>query len=178
MARKSNKTEQVMRLITKDGGEQNAVSKDALPVDVEIDVRPPKKEEHKIETKLKIEIDPEIEVKSKDKQNKVKGAGAADPIIEPVDESGIRLVNLTEHLVKEKAKEMMDKLNVCSCPDCTMDVLALALNSLKNNYITTNKGRLHVQLEIYKKQYETDIIAALAKACVRVKVSPRHKEQE
>jgi competence protein ComFB len=177
MARKSNKTEQVMKLITKDSGEQNAVSEETLPVDVEIDVKPPAKKEHKIETKLKIEIEPEIEVKSKVKKDEhaKSGTDAHEPV---KDEASVRLINLTEFLVREKSEEMMEKLNVCSCPDCRLDVLALALNALPNKYITTNEGRLHVQLEIYKKQYETDIVAALAKACVRVKVSPRHKEQE
>lgn len=87
------------------------------------------------------------------------------------------LVNLTECLVKEKAEEIMKKLNVCRCHTCTQNVLALALNSLVSRYTTTNAGRLHVKLDFYKKQYETDVIAALTKACVRVKVSPRHERQ-
>ena len=84
------------------------------------------------------------------------------------------LFNLTERMAREKVEEVMEDLNECDCPTCTNDVLALALNSLPNKYVTTDKGRLHLLLDIYKKQYETDIIAALTRASVRVKVSPRH----
>ena len=94
----------------------------------------------------------------------------------PCEETKRCLINLTERLVREKAKEVMDRLNVCDCPICTQDVLALALNSLPGKYVTTDSGRQHLLLEIYKKQYETDIVAALTRAAVRVKVSPRHGE--
>jgi competence protein ComFB len=93
---------------------------------------------------------------------------------EPGKKPSTCLFNLTERLAREKVEEVMEKINVCDCPTCTNDVLALALNSLPNKYVTTDKGRLHLLLEIYKKQYETDIIAALTRASVRVKVSPRH----
>ncbi len=86
------------------------------------------------------------------------------------------LLNLTERLVRETAPEVMRRLNVCSCPICAQDVLALTLNLLPPKYVTTDAGRQHLLLEIYKKQYETDIVAALTKAAVRVKVSPRHGE--
>lgn len=85
------------------------------------------------------------------------------------------IVNLTQHLVEEKIDEMIDTIGVCSCDICRYDILALALNSLENRFVTSNTGRLHVQLEVYKKQYETDIIAALTKACVKVKASPYHE---
>jgi competence protein ComFB len=93
---------------------------------------------------------------------------------EPGKKPSTCLINLTERLAREKVEEVMEKINVCDCPTCTNDVLALALNSLPNKYVTTDKSRLHLLLEIYKKQYETDIIAALTRASVRVKVSPRH----
>ena len=93
---------------------------------------------------------------------------------EPGKKPSTCLINLTERLAREKVEEVMEKINVCDCPTCTNDVLALALNSLPNKYVATDKGRLHLLLEIYKKQYETDIIAALTRASVRVKVSPRH----
>lgn len=183
MAKKSNKTEQVMKLITKEN-ESKETEEEINPVDeiygeadVEINVKPLKKQEHKIETKLKIEIEPEIEVKQKTLQSEdpkaEKTSGGIFP--ELCTNKNFCLVNITEHMVKEKSAEIMKRLNVCTCPTCSLDVLALTLNSLPNKYITTDYGRLHLQLEIYKKQYETDIVSALTKACVRVKVSPRHE---
>ena len=53
-------------------------------------------------------------------------------------------------------------------------MLALALNMLPTKYVTTDEGKQFLQLEMYKKQYETDVLSALTRACVRVKASPRH----
>ncbi|MGI6719558.1 MAG: late competence development ComFB family protein [Anaerovoracaceae bacterium] len=88
------------------------------------------------------------------------------------------LVNLTEFLVRDWVDEILKKMGVCDCEVCKNDTIALALNDLKNKFVTSNTGKLHVQLEVYKKQYETDVIAALTKACVRVKASPRHEAKE
>lgn len=185
MSKKSNKTEQVLKLITRDdesfkanngvnGQEENSV---------EINVKQAEKQQNTIETKLKIEIEPEFEIKPAKNQaedltvqipvkNNEKPKAEGNTVTEPKR----CLINLTERLVKEKAAEVMKKMNVCGCETCGLDVLALALNSLQNKYVTTDAGRQHLLLNIYQKQYETDIVAALTKACVRVKVSPRHGE--
>ncbi|MGI6751261.1 MAG: late competence development ComFB family protein [Anaerovoracaceae bacterium] len=84
------------------------------------------------------------------------------------------LVNLAELLVKEKLTQVMERMGVCNCEKCTNDVLAITLNSIPPKYVTTDSGKQYLQLNLYKDQYETDIIAALTKACTRVKSMPRH----
>ncbi len=109
-------------------------------------------------------------------------AGAdAKPSSEPLKKTERRrldpkepLLNLSEVLVRDKAPEVMEKMRVCSCPLCYNDVLALALNNLPTKYVTTDEGKQFLRLEMYKKQYETDVLAALTRACVRVKAAPRH----
>jgi len=86
------------------------------------------------------------------------------------------LVNIAELLAKERIALVMDRMKVCTCPTCVNDVLALTLNSLPTKYVTTESGKQYFQLDAYKKQYETDVLAALTKACVRVKASPRHEK--
>lgn len=158
MVKKSNKTEQVLRLITKNEEE---------PSDrIEIQVKPSPEKELKYEAKLKIELEPEIHLKSKDG----KGLKEESALLEQND----RLVNIAEILAKEKIALVMEKMKVCNCPVCVNDVLALTLNSLPTKYVTTDAGKQYFQLDMYKKQYETDVLAALTKACVRVKASPRH----
>jgi competence protein ComFB len=88
------------------------------------------------------------------------------------------LVNLSEMLAKELLPSVMDKMGVCGCALCTADVLALTLNSLPARYVTSDEGKQYTQLEVYKKQYELDVLSALTKACVRVKSSPRHEKPE
>lgn len=148
MSKKTNKTEHVLKLITKDEEllESLTAEKDE-DIPAESDTEVVSKEEKTGETKK----------------------------TDTADEKRIFLINLTEKIVTEKVEEVMEKLNVCDCPICKNDVLALALNSLEHRYVTTDEGRQYSQLEIYKKQYETDILAALTKACVRVKSSCKHE---
>ena len=206
MAKKSNKTEQVLKLITKD---EETIGK--LAPEVVLKEKP--SQELKVEAKLTIEIDPEVELKKKDPVTVAMTAEpekpataeqpsepeapelkiAAEPEIasEPERapepelaaekkpgrrrlEQGDPLLNLSEILVKEKAPDVMEKMRVCTCEACHNDVLALALNMLPTKYVTTDEGKQFLQLEMYKKQYETDVLSALTRACVRVKASPRH----
>jgi competence protein ComFB len=85
------------------------------------------------------------------------------------------LINLSEVLTKELLPSVMERMDVCTCPVCTGNVLALALNSLPTKYVTTDEGKQYTQLEVYKRQNELDVIAALTRACLRVKGSPRHE---
>jgi competence protein ComFB len=85
------------------------------------------------------------------------------------------LINLSEVLTKELLPSIMERMDVCTCPVCTGNVLALALNTLPTKYVTTDEGKQYTQLEVYKRQNELDVIAALTRACLRVKDSPRHE---
>jgi competence protein ComFB len=85
------------------------------------------------------------------------------------------LINLSEVLTKELLPSVMERMDVCTCPVCTGNVLALALNALPTKYVTTDEGKQYTQLEVYKRQNELDVIAALTRACLRVKDSPRHE---
>ena len=220
MAKKSNKTEQVLKLITKD---EETIGK--LAPEVVLKEKP--SQELKVEAKLTIEIDPEVELKKKDPVTVEAAADAeperpasaeqpsepeapelkiaaepemaaeperapepgraSEPELAPEPElaaekkpgrrrleQGDPLLNLSEILVKEKAPDVMEKMRVCTCEACHNDVLALALNMLPTKYVTTDEGKQFLQLEMYKKQYETDVLSALTRACVRVKASPRH----
>lgn len=208
MAKKSNKTEQVLKLITKD---EETIGK--LAPEVVLKEKPA--QELKVEAKLTIEIDPEVELKKKEPLTEAPKT-ETEPVPAAVDicpempehpaepelvtepeppeskmaaepemaadrkpgrrrlEQGDPLLNLSEILVKEKAPDVMEKMRVCTCEACHNDVLALALNMLPTKYVTTDEGKQFLQLEMYKKQYETDVLSALTRACVRVKASPRH----
>ena len=84
------------------------------------------------------------------------------------------VVNVTEIIAEEKVGEVISMMEACSCQRCVYDILALALNSLPTKYVTTDVGKQFIQLNSYKKQFETDVVAALIKACQIVMASPRH----
>ena len=88
------------------------------------------------------------------------------------------VVNVTEIIAEAKVLEVIAMMDACSCPKCVYDILAIALNSLPTRYVTTDVGRQFIQLNSYKKQFETDVVAALITACQIVKQSPRHEKNE
>lgn len=212
MAKKSNKTEQVLKLLTKEEDmpegveegdlvqDQEESSEELQVSEVEVSIKDKEPQELTYEAKLKIEIDPEVAIKEEKEAIQVPAVEISAPAMveavqaapastveatpaattEKVESQLFRqanhLVNLAEIFVTEKLDMVMERLNVCTCPTCSNDVMAMALNSLPTQYVTTDTGKQYLQLETYKKQYETDVIAALTKACVRVKAAPRHGE--
>ncbi len=86
--------------------------------------------------------------------------------------------NVVEIIANEKVADMMDRMEMCTCSKCTCDVLAIALNSLPTKYVTSDAGKQYIQLNSYKKQFETDVEIALMKACLTVKESPNHDEEQ
>jgi len=86
--------------------------------------------------------------------------------------------NVVEIIANEKVADMMDRMEMCTCSKCTCDVLAIALNSLPTKYVTSDAGKQYIQLNSYKRQFETDIEIALMRACLTVKESPNHDGEQ
>ena len=82
--------------------------------------------------------------------------------------------NVVEIIARQNIADMMVRMDMCTCSKCACDVLALALNSLPAHYVTSDAGKQYIQLNAYKKQFETDIEIALMKACLTVKEAPNH----
>lgn len=98
-------------------------------------------------------------------QRKVRDASA---------DQQLNVFNVVEIIACENIADMMVRMDMCTCSKCACDVLALALNSLPANYVTSVAGKQYIRLNTYKKQFETDIEIALMKACLTVKASPNH----
>lgn len=92
-----------------------------------------------------------------------------------LSESKHNVFNVVELLAYEAVADVMDRMEMCTCSQCTSDVLALALNSLPQKYVTSDAGKQYIQLNAYKKQFETDVEIALMKASMTVKAAPNHK---
>lgn len=84
------------------------------------------------------------------------------------------LRNVMEDAVNKKLDEMMDDLGCCKCKYCRLDITAYALNRLPAKYVVTHKGRLISKLDIMEKQFDTDLVAVIAKGAEVVKEHPRH----
>ncbi|MDD2189633.1 MAG: late competence development ComFB family protein [Eubacteriales bacterium] len=207
MARRSNKTEHVLKLITKNedvGANDFFTEQDTekgKKQDIDEGTKQDTDEDIKTETNAAADIKPDTNTDAeagikKDTSTDINPVTSIDKIKDTKYEPALKkyevtadiqqsgnynaclkqnnnLINLAEILTREKLGLVMGKMNVCTCPTCTNDVLALALNSLPAKYVT-DEAKLESQLKIYKEKHEMDMLAALAKSCVRVKAIPRH----
>ncbi|MDR1029125.1 MAG: late competence development ComFB family protein [Clostridiales Family XIII bacterium] len=84
-------------------------------------------------------------------------------------------VNLVRLLAEELLPSVMEKMGVPDTAENREDILALTLNSLPTKYVTTDEGKQYAQLvNVYRVQYELDIITGLTKSCMKVKARPRN----
>jgi competence protein ComFB len=81
-----------------------------------------------------------------------------------------RPVNLVKLIAEEKLPHILEKLNLPDTEEVREDVLAITLNSVPTKYVTSVEGKQYAQLvEVYRIQYEADVVSALTKAGIKVK---------
>lgn len=87
-----------------------------------------------------------------------------------------QIKNYMEEVVFNQMKEILTDMNVCTCEKCLLDIAAIALNTLPPKYVVTEKGMLYSKVDSLGQQFDVDVIAAITRAAVIVKRSPRHNE--
>jgi competence protein ComFB len=76
-------------------------------------------------------------------------------------------------LAEELLPDIMERFEIEPTEQNRVDILALALNSMPTKYVTSEGGMQYAQyVEVYRVQYELDILNALAKAAMKVKAKP------
>ncbi|MBZ4652738.1 MAG: late competence development ComFB family protein [Bacillota bacterium] len=87
----------------------------------------------------------------------------------------MELVNYTEIWVRQVLDEMLAKRrDICTCEQCRLDMLAMALNRLKPNYVVSQHGSVYTKIKMLEQQQNTDVIAEVVKAMEQVSKNPRH----
>lgn len=84
------------------------------------------------------------------------------------------LHNYMEDMLREKLPHTMKVLRCCSCERCTLDILALTLNSLPSSYAVTVRDETLDRVKVLRREYEVKVTATLIKAIQQVKSAPRH----
>ena len=84
------------------------------------------------------------------------------------------LINMTEIIVRERLKELLQGYDCCKCEQCFYDMLAFALNMLKPQYVNSHEGALFSKLNNSNTQKIIDIDIAITKAINTVSKSPHH----
>ena len=79
-----------------------------------------------------------------------------------------------EDVVKDNIDSILERMDVCKCEKCKLDIIALALNNLPPQYVVTERGKLFSKLNELQQQFETDIQTAIIKAALQVGEHPKH----
>ncbi|BBB93316.1 MAG TPA: late competence development ComFB family protein [Methylomusa anaerophila] len=90
----------------------------------------------------------------------------------------MKLKNYMEDLVWQYFDEVASRhKNICTCENCRLDIVALALNFLPPRYIVTSKGETYTKVNALEQQFRIDIITALSHAIQIVSNKPHHEPQ-
>lgn len=89
-------------------------------------------------------------------------------------EKDMTLVNLTEKSASRRIPDIMKRFNMCTCDRCYYDVLALTLNNIPQKTVIIPKDDIEQKLKEYELESTIDMVTAISKSCVHVKISPRH----
>ncbi|SHJ68673.1 competence protein ComFB [Anaerobranca californiensis DSM 14826] len=86
----------------------------------------------------------------------------------------MKLINYNEVLVREKLEELLKDSTFCTCEQCKLDMMAIALNNLPPKYVVTEQGEVYSKAQAFNAQNAVDILGAVTNAIEKVKRSPRH----
>lgn len=83
-------------------------------------------------------------------------------------------VNVTELIVVERLNKILEDSDCCKCEICMNDMIAYALNRLRNIYVNTSKGELITRAKASELQNSIDIDVAVMQAIQVIKNKKNH----
>lgn len=86
----------------------------------------------------------------------------------------VELKNYMEEVVFNQMDKVLNKMDVCKCEKCRMDIAAMVLNNLPTKYVVTDKGELYSKVSTLMNQFEVDAISNITSAALKVNSNPRH----
>ncbi|MDR0474517.1 MAG: late competence development ComFB family protein [Treponema sp.] len=90
------------------------------------------------------------------------------------------LKNENEQIVLiELERQLKDFPNyICTCKECILDIMALALNAIKPLYRVTLVGKIYTGIAMDDKAYADSVSEAVYKAIIKVYKNPSHPPLE
>lgn len=86
----------------------------------------------------------------------------------------MELKNLIEVLVSQAIDDIKKHYDFCGCPQCRLDISALALNKIPPRYVVSSKGSAYGRAEMLKMQNDLDVLGTVLEAIKTVQQKPRH----
>ena len=85
------------------------------------------------------------------------------------------LKNVIEEMVKKELENIYQRnIELCKCPQCRNDIIALALNNLPAQYVTGRKNSESLTNKLYAKYYNK-VVPVIMSAIETVKKHPRQE---
>ena len=73
----------------------------------------------------------------------------------------VHVTNVVERLIDEEFPIVMKKFpDACCCSQCLSDIKALALNSLRPRYVSTDRGHLFERVHISDMMVKVEVLRA------------------
>ena len=85
-----------------------------------------------------------------------------------------KLINFMEVHVTDLVERTLKSLDICSCDQCKLDMVAITLNTIPPKYYVTNEGELYARIKTLAHQLDVDIYSEIARAAEIVSNNPRH----
>ncbi|HOB28496.1 MAG: late competence development ComFB family protein [Dethiobacteria bacterium] len=85
-----------------------------------------------------------------------------------------KLKNIVEQMVFNTIDELAADHQFCNCPQCRLDIAALALNNLPHHYVVTGKGEAYSRTGWLEMQKSLDVVSEVFAAIKVVQDKPRH----
>ncbi len=84
------------------------------------------------------------------------------------------MLNVMQRIVEDKIIYFMKQFDVCTCPRCKADTIALTLSGLPAKYKIVDKFAVDPLVSYYTSRLISQVTVEALKACTQVKDNPRH----
>lgn len=89
---------------------------------------------------------------------------------------GSRMINVMEYLVSQKVEYYAHMFQLCCCPRCLADSMALALSRLPAKYVVLPEQSYRPMLSFLEAKFDSIVTAQVIYACKQVLEAPRHTQ--
>ena len=205
MARKTNKTDHVLNLLSSGNDKDNTVdgkaAKPQPPVEPDkmasVSVVQPSSEKEQLADAIRLSLEEELVKTQAEEETAVELTKESQPGIEEEEITDVKkaeeidkeveegdgpevdldfaYVNVRETLVQDRVLEDMEQFGICTCPRCIADTSALALTQLPPKYVVVSKSAISPLMNFYTKKYAGQITVEITKACIQVGDVPHHE---
>ncbi len=86
----------------------------------------------------------------------------------------MELKNLMEMVVSQSIDDIKKYYEFCNCPQCRLDISAIALNKISPRYVVSSKGDSYGRAELLAMQKDLDVLSVVLDSIKLVQKKPRH----